>query len=356
MAGLSSMTSWFDRLSYDALSQHYQPFSLSANQVVLIDIDEASIRRLSGWPIERGVHAKVIEHLTQAGASSVTYNVAFVVPNTGRQSQDSRLLAAVKNNGRVVLPMLAESGDEMLPLGLSQIDGALFAHADLPVDQDGVLRRNYLLAGIAYPRWPSLSLATLKTFAPVKADDYSGLRSPYLNIGFSKQWSRDFEVFLPLGIERFLPQVRRFSLSELLDDQIEPALFKDKAIFVGINNSTIEKKFQLTNGNSYSATEVQAYLFSGLNQGYALSPSLPVWATSLALVTTLSFGLICLVFLPIWVKLLLVGVLGLGVVLPVLLLKLGFWISYFPMLVGLMGVLLVLLLGKLIQQKQKSPA
>ncbi|WP_415887228.1 hypothetical protein ACMXYO_04100 [Neptuniibacter sp. QD37_6] len=74
--------------------------------------------------------------------------------------------------------------------------------------------------------------------------------------------------------------------------------------------------------------------------GYALSPSLPIWAVALGILVTLCIGLVSLVSMPLWLNLLFIVT---GVVLmtvPLMMVSVGYWLSYLPMLVGLVLVLL----------------
>lgn len=343
MAGLSTLLQPVDRFIYDLLSRHYSPVSITNNSVVLIDIDRASIDAFSGWPLDRAVHAQTIEILSAAQASSITYNVAFIAFNPEQKASDLQLLRSIQKSGKVVLPMIAEGGSELLPLAGVKTLQAKIAHVDLSLDEDDFLRRHYMHAGIGYPRWPSLSLATLSMFAPVKADDFAGLRSPFVNLGFSELWSRDYEALIPMGINAFIAQVPRYSLKALLDGQVNMELLTNKAVFIGIADAELEEHKALAQGR-FSATEVHAFNFAALNQGYFLSPSLPLWGIGLALLVSFMVGLGLLFRLSFAAKAVALSLAAGLSLLPLYMLSLGYWLSYTPMLVGitvigLLGVL-----------------
>lgn len=352
MAGLSSLPETFDRFIYDALAKHYSPINLQDRSVVLIDIDRRSLEAFSGWPIDRSIHARAIEQLSSAQVSSVTYNVAFIAYGGFQNHSDQALLNAIRQNGKVILPMLAEQNQEMLPFNGLKLSGAKVAHSELPLDSDEMLRRNYMHAGIGFPRWPNVPLATLSIYAPVKADDFSGLRSPYLNLGFSRRWSRDYEVLIPMGIDRFLQQVPRYSLVDLVNGQVDSGDLKNKAVFVGIADAQLEPEKALAQG-VFSATEIHAFNFAVLNQGYALSPSLPIWAVTLGVLVTLCIGLVSLVSMPIWLNLSFIVTGGILMTVPLMMVSVGYWLSYLPMLVGL--VLVFFLSAGRFLWAQKSP-
>lgn len=341
VVGLGGAASRFDQLFYNYLEAHVERVVLDSDSVVLIDIDEETLAQFSRWPLPRNVHARAIDLLHQSQTSSVTYNLAFVSQNQNYSESDLALAGAVERNGKVVLPIVAEQGVELPPLGDTQLKGAVIGHADLSPDDDRFLRRSYLYAGIAFPRWPSLALATLKTFAPVKADDFSGLRSPYLHLAFLGQWNRDYELYLPFGLKVFRDEIERYSLLDLLEGKIDPKRLKNKAVFVGIQHSALEPLVQV-GSERYTSTEIHSFLFSALNRGYTLTPSLPLWSMVLGIVVTLILAIAWFVSaVPVWLKVGLSIMAILFATMPWWLLLAGYWLSVLPVAVGVIVVTLL---------------
>jgi CHASE2 domain-containing sensor protein len=347
LVGSSSLTVWFDRVAYDVLNQYYASVNYAASDVVLIDIDQASIDRFSGWPFDRSVHARAIDALNSADVSSITYNVAFVGARGTLGAGDEQLMDAIKRSGRVVLPLIAENNQELKPLDKPELPGAILGHADLSLDEDTHLRRHYLYAGLGFPRWPSLSLASLYIYAPVKADDFSGLRTPYLHVGFSKLWSRDYELLLPFGLASFSDRVLRYPLWALLEGKIPVERIRNKAVFVGLNAPTVEDRLQVSSTDAFFSTEVHAFLFSTLNRGYTLSPSLSVWAVTLGVLATLCWSMV-LARLPLGLRLLGLSMFLLLLSVPVWLLSFGYWLSIMPMLAGISSMSVILMFGRVL--------
>ncbi|PIE23650.1 MAG: hypothetical protein CSA60_04340 [Neptuniibacter caesariensis] len=353
-AGSSTYISNFDRWGYDRLVSYFPPVFSGQNQIVIIDIDRDVVARNGGWPLPRYLHKNAIDKLTESGASSVAYNIAFTQSDAVLSQDDKQLLQAIENNGRVVLPLIAERGREIYPFSRANISGAFLAHADLSADSDGVLRRCFLWAGMQYPRWPSLSLASLQSYAPVKADDHAGLRTPYRHIAFSNLWSRDFEVWLPIGIASFLQTVPRYSFNQLISGQIEAEKLRNKVVFVGIADERIEKRLALSGGQTLFSTEVQAGVFAGLNGGFALSPSLPFGAIVTGIIATLSCAVLLLFRSSRKTKLVSFLVLLGGLCAPLALIKQGYWVSYFPTIVGCFAVVIIFCVWQ-IALKRKAP-
>ncbi|EAR60420.1 CHASE2 domain-containing protein [Neptuniibacter caesariensis] len=355
LAGISDYPPSFDRWGYDQLNSYFKPISVAENRIVLIDIDAKSIDQYSGWPLSRELHARAVEKLTAAKVASLTYNIVFAQPDLSTGSNDPQLLKAIKANGRVVLPVIAEHGREIYPFAMPAVDGAVYAHADLSTDIDGHLRRSYLWAGMQFPRWPSMALASLQKYAPVKANDHSGLRTPYLHIAFSDLWSRDHKIWLPMGAGSFLHDVQRYRFSELITGQIPQDQLRNKAIFVGISDERIEQKIPVYADQRFFSTEIHAFVFAGLNQGFVLSPSLPVWSTGLGIFSAFCLASVLLLVMPLWARLLFLCLFGTSVSMPLLLIGEGYWISYFPSLVGIAVVLLISLYKVMSNKLKKSP-
>ena len=74
----------------------------SSDKIVLLNIDDASLRALGKWPWDREVHAKVIDVLTKCEVGVVVYDIVFHGEGTARG--DALLLKAIKENGKVILP------------------------------------------------------------------------------------------------------------------------------------------------------------------------------------------------------------------------------------------------------------
>lgn len=351
--GLSPLLEWFDRHLYD-MANHYATQKVDADEVVLIDIDAETLERLGHWPIDRTYHAQAIDILEASQVGAIVYNIAFVETDPDNDSADRALITAVENSGRVVLPLIAEKSVELLPLGRPDLPGVLVGHADLASDSDQVLRRSFLYAGVSYPRWPSLALSALFSYAPIKADDYVGLRTPYLHVGFHDRWSRDYEVLLQPGIRNYFQTVSRFSFHALLNGTVRSEQLRDKAVFVGLRNDSLEENHLLGGALQLSSTEVQAYLFSSLHQGKVLSPSLPFWSISLGVYVVLFMLIASYQALPPWGRGAILLFVVFGAVMPVMFYKLGYWISCLPMLSGLLVLILQRVLSSQISRHKKA--
>jgi len=107
LAGLtaSPLTTRLDNILYDALQRaSSRPVDPS---ILIVEVDEKSLRDMGAWPWSRTAHARMIDHLTQAGARTIVYDVLFSQP-AATPSDDVALANAI------ALSMLAQPYEAVL--------------------------------------------------------------------------------------------------------------------------------------------------------------------------------------------------------------------------------------------------
>ena len=147
--------------------------------LVMVSIDEASLRHLGRWPFRRSIHATVIDNLRESGAKVIAFDVQFTEPTV--PAEDNALIDAVgRARGKVVLAT-AEVG----PHGSTSVFGgddvvrsvgARVGDSQLPNDRYAVLRR------MPY------SVLGLENFALVTAEVALGRRIDRSQLGGSTAW------------------------------------------------------------------------------------------------------------------------------------------------------------------------
>jgi adenylate cyclase len=211
--------------SYDWRMRATSDPSQARTDIVLVDIDEQSIRALAPyfgrWPWPRLVHAHLLDYLARARPKVVLYDILFTEQDrqtftlgdeqwTGQRS-DEALAASAHDLGRVVFvgdATTEPSAKAYAPVALPPLPGPHFAldasierrplfHPPMPpliaaavgvahnfsvLDDDGVMRRYvpFIRAGTEYI--PSLAVAGAVTALGLKASDV-GLSTSALQIG-----------------------------------------------------------------------------------------------------------------------------------------------------------------------------
>ena len=74
----SPLTTRLDNVLYDVLQRTAsRPVDPS---ILIVEVDEQSLRDRGTWPWPRTAHARMIDRLSQAGAKSIVYDVLFSQP------------------------------------------------------------------------------------------------------------------------------------------------------------------------------------------------------------------------------------------------------------------------------------
>ncbi|NOZ53145.1 MAG: CHASE2 domain-containing protein [Gammaproteobacteria bacterium] len=227
----------WDQQIYDAQSR-LLPHQVS-DDIVIIAIDETSLKKIGRWPWSRRVHAQLVNILTHHQAKAVILDIIFAEPNTHDPSGDQLLVNALLNNGKVVLPVLLEQTRlrgqlvETLPLpGLTQASAAL-GHVHVELDSDGIARRTFLYEGLGESRWPHIALATLQLL------ETTGPITPQPKASASRHandthwlWVRDQHFLIPfIGPPG---SFKTISYTTILNGQVPPQSLKNKIVLVGV--------------------------------------------------------------------------------------------------------------------------
>jgi CHASE2 domain-containing sensor protein len=139
-----------------------------ADDIVIVAVDEQSLREMGRWPWSRRTHAELVRTLGAAGAKAIAMDIVFAEPDATDPAADAELADALARNGRVVLPVLNEQSRlngqllETLPIPALAAAVAGLGHVDVELDPDNIARGVYLKAGLGSPHWPTLALALLE--------------------------------------------------------------------------------------------------------------------------------------------------------------------------------------------------
>jgi diguanylate cyclase (GGDEF)-like protein len=318
---------------------------------ILIDIDDKSLQALGRWPWPRDVHAEMINTLIDANAKTLGYNIAFIDPDLEHPENDTALKEAMEQHGRIVLPVLSESGKTLFPFRSETLpEGSLLGHVEVDVSNDGHVRSAFLKGGIDSPRWPAYGLAMYQ----MHTGDFGyepGTRAPVRELGINQKWSRDQEVMMPPS--SVSGQFKHYSFIDVLEKKIDFSPLSGAPVFVGIQAAGLEPRFLLPgNERPYmvSGTTLHATLFYALSHKTLLTPILPIWGTCYAiLLTALLYASL------IWLQhnkalRFLFGCVTLaGLTLPFFALTQGYWLSLGAAIIGITAVL-ALYLGALISR------
>ncbi|WP_125561033.1 CHASE2 domain-containing protein [Pseudoalteromonas rubra] len=343
-------------LGYDlrlksTLSLHSRSFL----PIVIVDIDEPSLKQVGRFPWSRHVMARLQSQLADAGVAVIAYDILFSEPelNPARQvlsHLDTQTSANVSHTLHALAPTI--DADKAFASRLQETDtvlGLLFEHqsdilvgtlpetiffsaipaAALPVpnfaghvanvselqqnspgsgfinsapDSDGFIRNSMLLAKHQGQLYPALALEAARLYT--MAEQVEVVTKPF-GTGHSVEGIRLGTALIPTddygrvnvpyrGPAFSFPYV---SAADVLNGQIDPGLFDQAIIFVGTSAVGHADLRTTPVGVQYPGVEVHANVLEGLVFPELL-PSRPNWMDGAVIMLLLLLGLLCVFILP----------------------------------------------------------
>jgi serine/threonine-protein kinase len=336
-----------------------------SDQVVILAIDDASVASIGRWPWPRDVHAKVIDQLTDAKAKVVASTVFYFEPQADRGSSylgrirdalvpltaaepslhpvlqlaedglraldtDTTLSQSLNRSGRVVLPLVFETGsafgspEQPLPafaqksavspragidlpqavnvqLPLPTLGNAARAVGHLNHEQDavdGVVRRESLLIQYGEQWMPSLSLVTTMQALNLTPKDVHFTGQGMLQLGRLQIPVDDKGRVLP----QFYPDREdgpAFAVDSFHDfysGKIPASRYAGKVVLIGTTAVGVGTAFPTAVSPVTSPVQVLAHSTSSLLSGHFFAQ--PAWVSSFTVVTMLCMALLVSVVLP----------------------------------------------------------
>ena len=261
-----------DQTLYDsAISLLQRP---PAPDIVIVGVDEQSLKQIGRWPWKRSIHATLLNRLTEARAKVVVLDVILSEPDKANPAADRVLADAVKANGRVVLPITMDVVDgvttgEARPAADFAEAAASLSHVSLELDPDGILRTSYLRSGIGDSRHDVSPLAALRIAEPDVWRNRTALpgeANPNRTV-YSRSWVRDHWYHIPFAGPP--GHFRPFSYVDVLRGDVPLSVFRDKIVLVGVTAAGLTDEYPtpVSGGTrAMSGIEVQANILQGLGE------------------------------------------------------------------------------------------
>ncbi|MCX5813315.1 MAG: CHASE2 domain-containing protein [Proteobacteria bacterium] len=238
-----------------------------SNKPIIIAIDNKTLEKLGRWPLKRLYYASLLRWLKEADT------VAFDIIMTEPSKDDAAVAEAIRQHGKVVLPVLIDDG---IAIKYPVISFApdLTGHVHLEQDIDGVVREVYHT--LLHERTPIKSFssvvyetATGKTVRRVPHEHFQGQKANIvqldrMNINYCGE---------PGTFERI-------SLSDILEGIYPPSFFKNRICLIGITATGVGD-IMLTpfsqERKNMPGIEVHANILNTLLLGNAIHIT-PYWA------------------------------------------------------------------------------
>ncbi|WP_395021421.1 CHASE2 domain-containing protein [Dongia sp.] len=207
----------------------------AADDLVLVEMDGASLQKIGRWPWPRAYHAALIQRLSQAGAETIAFDVDFSTQQ--KPADDAALaLAIAGSKSRIVLASFRQANGDLKPL-LNLPLPAFRAHAQLGfvnavADEDGILR-GYLQ--------DDDSMATVLA-------------------GWVAAGQNAFLVDYSIDPR----SIARIAYVDVLSGRFDPAVVAGKKVLIGATAAEIPDRFNVPKYHTLNGVEYQALAYSSV--------------------------------------------------------------------------------------------
>ena len=279
------LTSGADHLVYDRLlSARSLPVS---PDIVLVEIDNASVAALGRWPWPREAHARLVDQLAKAGAAAVVYDVLFTEP-----TPDDAHFAQALRARPAFLPILLTPADDtghrdaVRPVAPLAQAAAGMGHINLEVDSDGIVRSVALFEGDAQQRWAQLMVPVWRavrsgavklahgTPAAAQRDDVLHAAAPGTESRFLIPFSANSQTY------------RTVSFADVLEGRVPPEQLRGRVVIVGVTASGLYDRFATPLSGTLGplpGVYVHAIVLDTLLNGTAIQPAPPIMVVLVSL-------------------------------------------------------------------------
>ena len=160
-------------------------------EIVIVAVDQPSLKRLGAWPWPRAYHAEVVRQVHRSGAKAIGVDFGFFEPDRRDPMNDEELAAATAEAGNVIYPVVMEEitvkgAKQMIradPLpGIKQAAAGL-GHAHIEQSSDGIVRKLHLAYRTHEGTFWGLSLAVLSEYLDLPNDGIRIVRPGVLGVG-----------------------------------------------------------------------------------------------------------------------------------------------------------------------------
>ncbi|WP_343675629.1 CHASE2 domain-containing protein [Paraburkholderia heleia] len=334
------LTSGADHLVYDRLlSARTLPVS---PDIVLVEIDNASVAALGRWPWPRELHARLVDQLAKAGAAAVVYDVLFT-----ESSRDDAHFAQALRARPAFLPILLTPADDtgrreaVRPVAPLAQAVAGMGHINLEVDSDGIVRSVALFEGDAQQRWPQLMVPVWRavrngvvklahgTPAAAQRDDVLHAAAPGSEARFLIPFGANSQTF------------HKVSFADVLDGRVPPEQLRGRVAIVGVTASGLYDRFATPLSGALGPLPglyIHAIVLDALLNASAIQPVAPIMVVLASLVPLVLLLAGFLVLSPLRTLLLLALLIAVSLGASAGMLHARLWLPPVPAIVALLIV------------------
>ncbi|OIP38777.1 hypothetical protein AUJ95_06330 [Candidatus Desantisbacteria bacterium CG2_30_40_21] len=236
---------------------------VSDKNIVIVAIDEQSLKDLGRWPWSRRCHAELIDKLSRAGARTIAFDVLLAEPEWQDPDGDKKLVQATKASSNIIYLTACNFIEGKLkwikPFPCLAQAAAGLGHGELESPTDGVQRRIKLAREIKGERFYAFGLEIVRNYLRVKKIDELEDSIACGNLRLPKR---------PMYINFTGSSYEQISYWRVLSGKFPADFFKGKIVLVGatakcmgdIRLTPFSKGIPLANGIEIHADIIQTIL------------------------------------------------------------------------------------------------
>lgn len=280
LVALAAFLGWFaraDLVLYDLALKSWQ--RAAPTDVVIVAVDEGSLAAVGRWPWRRAVTAALLDRVSVAAPKAIGLDILLAEPDENDAAGDKALAESIARSGRVVLPVVGESGHDLAafhaPPPNFAAGAAALGHGHVVLDTDGIARSVWLVEGpqaaeLEHFAYALLRVADPKAFPAWARPELGG--SP-ARTGWQKAWQRAWPMLIPYAGPP--GHFRTISAADVLRGTVPADSFRDKLVLVGVTAAGIGDNNPVPtsgNGRVMAGVEISANAVDALRRGIALRP------------------------------------------------------------------------------------
>ncbi len=312
----------FEALEYQLYDQNIRLNERPApGNIVIVAIDQPSLRRLGSWPWPRAFHAEILRQVSANGAKAVGVDIGFFEPDRREPDNDVQLAhatRATRDAGNVIFPVIMErivdSGEAQLvsfePLPELKESAAGIGHAHIEQSKDGLVRRVHLAYKTPERTYWGMNLEILKVYLDLPDDAIRETSPGVLSIGnveipvsaapeSAEALDNVFVIDYEMNIPYFGDQgaFEYISAHEVIGGRVPANYFDGKIVLYGGNAAGLFDTHMTPFSLDRSPTpgvEIQASVIAAILDQQHIRRA-PLWL--LALITTVSAMAVAAIYL-----------------------------------------------------------
>ncbi|MFT4070148.1 CHASE2 domain-containing protein [Paraburkholderia sp.] len=230
-----------DQLVYDRLlNQREQPL---LSDIVVVEIDNASIAQLGRWPWPRSIHARLLEQIAAARPAAVVFDVLFTEPN----ADDAQLAHAIALSP-TYLPVLLTPPDDagrrvaIEPVAPLARAAAGLGHINFEVDSDGIARSVARFQSDDSSRWPQLMVLVADAVERGKLHLRDGLPPRRSDVpARGNDDGTEGRFLIPFGPNA--ENYTKFSFADVLAGKVPADQLRGRIVVIGVTASGLYDRF-----------------------------------------------------------------------------------------------------------------